>query len=75
MDPLQSFNPTNYHQLGMGVVFYGVLILITFLSISLIYILVKNGRNKVLAFFVSFIYLTFFLSLAGQGIGFLNQIK
>jgi hypothetical protein len=74
-DSLQTFNPTSYGQLAMGIVFYVALIIVTFFSFATMYVLIKNGRSKVFATFASLIYLAFFLGLSVQAISALNSIK
>lgn len=75
MQNLPTFNPTNYVQLGFGVVFYACVILATFMSAAAIYVLVRRGQHRTLCLTIAIVYGLFFLTLVGQGIHILSSIK
>jgi len=75
MIEFQSYTPNNNNQLIMSIIFYAFLIVVTFFSFSSIYVLFRNGRSRGISFFVSVLYLIFYLSLATQGIMLLNKLS
>ncbi len=75
MDQLQTFNPTNYAQLVAGIIYYLLVIVATFFSISSIYVLIRHGESKSLGFIVSVVYMIIYLSLVAQGTHVLGLIK
>lgn len=71
---LPTFNPNGTAQAIMGVVFYAIMLLVTFVGFSTIYVLVKHSATKALSVFLSVMFLIFFFALSAQGIHQLSLI-
>ena len=75
MQNLQTFNPTDYTSAITGIIYYGLIIIAAFISAMTIYVLIKNGKSRILGFIVSVVYIVFFFGLIAQGTGLLSLIK
>ena len=74
MQNFQTFAPTNYTNLGAGIIFYLLLAIATFFSIANIFILIRYAKSRTFAFLVCLVYLIIFMSLVSKGISDLNSL-
>lgn len=75
MQEFQTFNPSNFSQLGTGLFYYLILIVCTFIALGTIYVLLKNGRTRAISLAVCVVFGMIYLALASDGIRILNSIQ